>query len=251
MLLNKILTILFLPSGFALLCMLAGLVLHKRLFIWLGVLVLLLFSTPFISDALMLAVEGSAGRMPVSSVKNADAIVVLSGMVEQVKGAPLGEWGSAVDRFEGGIELFKAGKAPVIVFTRGQLPWQTKEIPEGELLAERAVMSGVPRSAIDLTGKAGNTAEEALAVKALQGSKNGFDGKRIILVTSAFHMSRAVLLFEEAGFEVVPFRVDYQVIGKSGLTVLRFLPGGKALEQSEKAMRELIGWVYYRWRMIH
>ena len=141
LLFNKILPILFLPLGFALLSLFAGLLLRKRLFLWTSLLVLTLFSLPIVSDTLMRFVEGPLRRAPVSSVANADAIVVLSGMLHQINGAPLGEWGDAVDRFEGGIDLFKAGKASVIVFTRGQMPWHTHSVPEGELLARRVFLN--------------------------------------------------------------------------------------------------------------
>jgi uncharacterized SAM-binding protein YcdF (DUF218 family) len=50
-----------------------------------------------------------------------------------------------------------------------------------------------------------NTAEEAVAVKELIGSS-----KKIILVTSAYHMYRAKRLFEKQGFEVIEYKVDYK-----------------------------------------
>ena len=244
LLLNKILPIIVLPSGFTILCMLAGLVLRKRFLLWIGVAVLLLFSMPIVSNVIMRMVEGPARRVPVSSVGRADAVVVLSGMLTQIDGAPLGEWNDAVDRFEGGIELFKAGKAPVIVFTRGQVPWETDAVPEGELLAKRAVLLGVPKTAIRLTEKVGNTADEAVAAWKLLGFKKG-GGKSILLVTSACHMPRALMLFEKAGFRVVPFRVDYQGSDRSKVTVLSFLPNGASLSESERALREVLGWLFY------
>ncbi len=240
LLLNKILPILVLPLGITLLCLLAGLAFRKKFLLWYAALLLWAFSMPVVGDGLMRFVEAGTVRVPVSSVAKADAIVVLSGIMRQVEGAPLGEWGDGVDRFEGGIELFKAGKAPVIVFTRGQLPWQSYAIPEGELLARRAVLLGVPQAAIRLTAKVGNTADEAAAAARLLGER-----KKIILVTSAFHTRRALLLFEHAGFTVEPFRVDYRVDDTLDVTVLRFLPSAEALGQSEQALRELIGWLYY------
>ena len=246
LLLNKILPLFFLPTGFTLLCLLAGLVLRKRVFLWSGVLVLCLFSLPIVSDALMRLVEGPLRRAPISDVGKADAIVVLSGMLHQIKGAPLGEWDDAVDRFEGGIDLFKAGKAPVIVFTRGQIPWHTDGVPEGDLLARRAILLGVPQHAIRLTATVGNTAEESVAAAKLLGVGNGGSVKRIILVTSAFHMPRARFLFEQAGFTVIPFRVDYHTDDTPELTVLNYLPNGESLAESETALREMIGWVFYR-----
>ncbi len=244
LLLYKIVTALLMPAGFTILCLLCGLILRRRFFLWLGFLALLLFSMPVASDALMRVLEGQSGRVPVSSISKADAIVVLSGMIEPVEGAPLGEWGDAVDRFEGGIELFRAGKAPAIVFTRGQLPWKPDLIPEGELLSKRALLLQLPTKSIRLTAKAGNTADEALATARLLGVGKGA-GKKIILVTSAYHMRRSLLLFEKAGFDVVPFRVDFQVFDKSRLTVLHFLPSAGALVQSEKALHELVGWLFY------
>ncbi len=245
LLLNKILPILLLPLGFTLLSLLAGLAFRKNFLLWYAALLLWAFSMPVVGDGLMRFVEGGTVRLPVNSVAKADAIVVLSGIVRQVEGAPLGEWGDGVDRFEGGIELFKAGKAPVIVFTRGQLPWQPHARAEGELLAKRAVLLGVPESAIRLTVKVGNTADEAVAAATLLG-----EGKKIILVTSAFHTQRALLLFEHAGFTVEPFRVDYRVDNTLEGTVLRFLPSAEALCQSEQALRELLGLLFYSLKFI-
>jgi len=247
LLINKILPILFLPLGFALLCMITGLVLRKLVFLWYAALILWLFSMPVVGDGLMRFVEGGTSRFPLTSVGKADAVVVLSGMIRQVDGAPLGEWDGAVDRFEAGISLYKEGKAPLLVFTRGQMPWQPDAIPEGELLAKRAIQLGVPQRAIRLTAKVGNTADEAVAARKLFSFTKE---KKVILVTSAFHMRRAQYLFEHEGFNVVPFRVDYQVESISDITILRFLPSAAALERSEKALHEMIGWIYYwaRWQ---
>jgi len=247
---NKILPILVLPLGFTLLCLLVGLAFRKRLLLWYAALFLWAFSMPVVANGLMSFAEGGTSRIPVRLVGKADAIVVLSGMIRRIDGAPLGEWNDAVNRFEGGIDLFKAGKAPVMVFTRGQMPWQASAISEGDVLKKRAVLLGVPQTAIRLTEKVGNTADEAVATGKLLGVSKG--KTRIILVTSAYHTRRAVLLFEQAGFEVIPFRVDYQLIDNAGSTVLRFLPSAEALAQSEKALREMIGWLFYwgRWQFV-
>ena len=44
--------------------------------------------------------------------------------------------------------------------------------------------------------------------------------KRIILVTSAFHIYRAKRLFEKQSFEVIAYMVDYKAAGNSKLTVM-------------------------------
>ena len=85
-----------------------------------------------------------------------------------------------------------------------------------------------------------NTADEAVAVKDLISPS-----KRIILVTSAFHMYRAKKLFEKQGFEVIPLKVDYKTAGESEITVMDFLPSAGNLGITETGIREIIGRLFY------
>ena len=244
--LNKILPVICLPIGLTVVLVGAGLILRKRVLCWAGLGLLLLLSTGFVSAKLMRWVEGVEDRSVIQDVKTADAIVVLSGMIEERKNASLGEWSGAVDRFEGGVDLFNAGRAPLLILTGGWVPWTPNNKPEGEILALRAVKLGVPKDKILVTANVQNTEEEAIAVRQLgrnwwvTGSK-----PRIILVTSAFHMRRAKMLFRENGFEVTPFPVDLQTSENSGITPLSFMPSAQALARSETATREMIGLAYY------
>lgn len=68
----------------------------------------------------------------------------------------------------------------------------------------------------------------------------------IVLVILAFHMPRAKMLFEKAGFRsVIPFPVDFRV-GQRDMTVMDFLPDAEALSNTDQAIREAIGLVYYQ-----
>ena len=64
-----------------------------------------------------------------------------------------------------------------------------------------------------------NTADEAVAVKELKSPS-----KRIILVTSAFHMYRAKKLFEKKGFKVVHYQFYYKASRNYTATLMNFLP---------------------------
>jgi uncharacterized SAM-binding protein YcdF (DUF218 family) len=244
--LNKILPVICLPVGLTVVLVGAGLILRKRVLCWIGLGLLLLLSTGFVSGKLMRWIEGVEDRSAIQDVQTADAIVVLSGMIEERKNAPLGEWSGAVDRFEGGVELFKAGRAPLLIFTGGWVSWKPNAKPEGEILAQRAVNAGVPKNTILVTGRVQNTEEEAIAVSQLCSRKLVVGRKpRIILVTSAFHMRRAGMLFRKNGFEVTPFPVDLQTSENSGITIFSFLPSAQALARSETVIREMIGLAYY------
>jgi uncharacterized SAM-binding protein YcdF (DUF218 family) len=149
------------------------------------------------------------------------------------------EWGDP-DRFFGGIALFKAGKAQKLVFTGGKMPWDKVKKTEGEVLKEYAISNGISSEKILVTKDVENTADEALAAKELISSD-----KRIILVTSAFHMIRARKLFEKQGFIVIPYKVDYKTSQNKDTDFMDFLPSSGNLELTEIGIREIIGRIFY------
>ena len=149
------------------------------------------------------------------------------------------EWGDP-DRFFGGIALFKAGKAQKLVFTGGKMPWNKAKKTEGEVLRDYAISNGIATEKILITKDVENTADEAVAVRELISPS-----KRIILVTSAFHMYRAKRLFEKEGFEVIPYKVDYKAAENLKVTVMDFLPSAGNLGMTETGVREIIGRLFY------
>jgi uncharacterized SAM-binding protein YcdF (DUF218 family) len=220
---------------------LIGLIKNKKKLIYIAIGVIYIISTPIFSNNFFKLVEGSEYRKPISAIDSADAIVVLSGMLEinEVGDSTYIEWGDP-DRFFGGIALFKAGKAQKLVFTGGKMPWDKAKKTEGEVLKKYAISNGIPSEKIFITKDVENTADEAVAVKELIGAN-----KKIILVTSAYHMYRAQRLFEKQGFEVIAYKVDYKVAGESKLTIMAILPSAGNLELTETGIREIIGRLYY------
>ena len=120
------------------------------------------------------------------------------------------------------------------------MPWDKVKKTEGEVLKEYAISNGIPLEKIFVTKDVENTADEAVAVKELISPS-----KRIILVTSAFHMYRAKRLFEKEGFEVIAYKVDYKTEGNSNVTFMDFLPSAGNLAMTEKGIRELLGRIFY------
>ena len=242
--LHKILPTFVLPIMLVIIVILIGLIKNKKKVIYIAIGVLYILSTPIFSNNFFKLVEGSGHndyRKPISAIDSADAIVVLSGMLEinEVGDSTYIEWGDP-DRFFGGIALFKAGKSPRLVFTGGKMPWDNAKKTEGEVLKEYAISNGIPSEKIFITKDVENTADEAVAVKELI-SPN----KRIILVTSAFHMYRAKRLFEKQGFEVIPYKVDYKSERNKEITIIDFLPNSNYLKNTETGLREIIGRILY------
>jgi uncharacterized SAM-binding protein YcdF (DUF218 family) len=243
--LHKLLPLLLSPIVVVLALVLVGAWRRSRSILVAAALLLWTLSTPVIADTLLRAVEGHRVRLDAATMPKADAVVVLSGMLTHVQGAKglVSEWGEAADRLFGGLELMQADKAPRLVLTRGLLPWQGKIRAEGEILREIAIAAGVPAERIVLTPPAMNTADEAVGVRSLLAS----DAGAVILVTSAFHMTRARAMFEQQGLRVIEYPVDFRV-GASGNAPTDYFPSAGALRNSDEAIREWLGQAYYALR---
>jgi uncharacterized SAM-binding protein YcdF (DUF218 family) len=238
--LHKILPLLVMPISVTIFLILLGIVRKKMGYLGFAILFLYGCSMPYVADGFFGWVEQSGERVSAATLKKADAIVVLSGMMHTVPGRDslFTEW-TDPDRFFAGLECYRQKKAPLLIFTRGQMPWSTGE-PEGETLARAAIAMGVPSQAVLLTDSVENTADEAKAVEKLLKRNQ----QRIILITSAFHMTRSKRLFQENGFLVQPYAVDYKVDADKK-SVIDFLPTAEALRKTEWGIRELLGRLYY------
>ncbi len=236
----------FIPIVFSPLVFLGALIalsllLKKR---WLGVVALLALwalSTPFVANKIWQSLETNQRLARAQTYSPASAIVVLSGMArlsESSQGLVF-EWEQASDRFWAGVDLFQAGKAPLLVFTGGRQPWSASKQTEGQWLAQQALRFGIAQDRIKVSAEVRNTAQEAQAVAALISQRD------ILLVTSAFHMPRAQKIFQDAGFRVTPVPVDFQ----QEVDPQRwsdFFPRARELRKSSDAIREWIGRLYYQ-----
>lgn len=168
----------------------------------------------------------------------ADAIAILGGGVGcNTNEYPYGEMWTSADRVWHGARLYKAGKAPKIFITGGGTTFGTAMLLQD---------FGVPKEAICNNLTARNTEEEAKFI-----ASTGV--KRLLLVTSAWHMRRAKLMFEKyaPGLEVIPAATDYEALvrcgWKSGFNWSDFIPNAEMLFQSSYMLKEIIGYWGYRW----
>lgn len=145
---------------------------------------------------------------------------------------------AAADRVWYAARLFRAGKAPQILLTGGNLPWGGIEQPEADGMAELLEDLGVPKTALLLEGRSRTTEQNrdySLPILHRLGVK------RILLVTSALHMPRAIRLFEATDLTVVPAPADFEVFDRDNAHPLRWLPDAQALADSSRAYKEYLG----------
>lgn len=244
--LHKILPTLILPIGLSLgLLVLAGIT--RR---WVGVglagILLFLASLPCVSEYLLKSLEDEIPELSIREAPTADAILVLSGILGDDRGiGRKTNWGEGFDRFEAGVLLWKADKAPWLVFTDPVPSRADGRETEGERLRREALAAGVPSEAMVLIGPIGNTADEAKLLARVAREKGW---KKVILVTTAWHLPRAWERFRQLDIDGVPFPVDHRTPVRSEWDPVDWFPSAYALAETEIFMREWIGRWYYRLR---
>ena len=135
--LSKILPLALLPLGVSLVLLLLGLIARRRWPVLAGVVLLWFFSLGLVSQRLWRWLETPWFRLAAVEAPVADAIVVLSGGHHPALGAArLNEWHDP-DRFLAGLDLYRAGKAPWLLFTGGASPFSPGQPPEGLVISRQ------------------------------------------------------------------------------------------------------------------
>jgi len=155
------------------------------------------FLSWLVAIVLIVVIFGFAGFVgigyylsPQNEAQKSDAIVVVSG-------------GQTTSRAQKGIELFKQGYAPVVIFSGAALD----DGPSNAFaMREQALAAGIPSDRIYIDEISQNTYENAIHTKEII---NSIDAKKIILVTSPYHQRRANQTFRAV------LGQSYEVLGVS------------------------------------
>ena len=213
---------------------------------FLTVLLLFLTATPILSSMYIALLEAQYPPFQATSTSKFDAVVVLAGGVFQ-KGSlrPTDEVSDASRQRTGcGAGLWQQNLAPKLLLTGGDATVFRTGLMESHEMKRWALRLGVPESAIVIEEKSRTTYENAVQTKAMLGSG------RILLVTAAYHLPRAVRLFEKQGFVVTPFPCGYESQHTpqqawEQATLFDFLPTAKALLITTQAVDEVAGIIVY------
>jgi uncharacterized SAM-binding protein YcdF (DUF218 family) len=210
-----------------------------------GFSTILVFSLPVIGHFLMRGLEGR--HAPRSECGPASAVVLLGGFTKgKIPPRLHVETNMDANRAFGAMRVWRQGVAPKLVLTGGILEWTANEIvPEAatmfELLSEHF---GVDSADVILEDRAQNTRDNARYTReALEAAGLGLD---VILVTSAYHLPRAVAAFERAGFAVTPVPVGYFADSEVSRKPFTWLPDASSLFVSSIALHEYLGLAVYK-----
>ena len=161
----------------------------------------------------------------------ADAVVVFAGGVGESGRAG----GGVQERIAKAVDLYRDGVAPRLIISSGYV----FTLREAEVMKTIAIANGVPESAIILEERAANTYEN-VAFTARILAEHGW--RTIALVSSPYHMRRAVLTWRK----VAP---DVKVVATPPAASQFYAHGrGASLEQIRGLLQEYVAIVAYWWR---
>ncbi|MGC8852326.1 MAG: YdcF family protein [Hydrogenobacter sp.] len=231
--LKKLLSSLFLPPGFFILAFLLISFFERKkkltyYFSMTCALCLYLLSIEPVKDALFTPLEN---KFPVPGRVEGDALVVLGG--GSYKTGILKE--DSMKRLLTALTLHKKTGLPII------LSGGAGSLPDAEVMKSILLDLGVDKRNIITEVQSRDTKENAMYVKKVCQERNY---RKIILITSAYHMPRAVLLFEREGISVLPYPTDFKRDLMYNLYSL--LPKMSVLSDSVKALREYLALLFLK-----
>lgn len=166
-----------------------------------SIVILLVFSNRFIFDRTMHAWEVDAVKEPAAN--SYDGIIVLGGISSYDYQLNRIQFTNSNDRLMQAIALLKKGVAPKLIFTGGSGSILHPDHLEGNYVKKYLEDIGIPDSQLVFEVNSKNTHENATMTKPLLKK----DGK-YLLVTSAYHMRRALGCFTKEGINVSPYSAN-------------------------------------------
>ncbi|MDF1582791.1 MAG: YdcF family protein [Methyloprofundus sp.] len=148
---------------------------------------------------------------------------------------------NSLARVRYGAFLAKKNQLPVLV--SGGKVLAPRLPSEAEVMSE--VLNNEFNQAVDWQEhRSRNTAENALYTREILAKENI---QRIILVTHALHMQRAVDQFVQQGFKVLPAPTMF-LSRSDELDLLSFIPSAQALQRNTLVIHEIMGRLWYKLR---
>lgn len=194
----------------------------------------------------LIGVPLEVDEIDLMALPKADAIVLLGGGMGAHAKCGRPEMFAGADRVWAAAQLYRAGKAPV-VFVTG-----TNNIATTSgFLADL----GVPTNVLRSVNGARNTEEEAKGIEKTFSlhstpTPHAYTSRpKALLVTSAWHMKRAKMMFEKyaPGLEVIAAPTDYEMHGaaEGPIEFGDFLPNAEAMVRNSYVLKEWVARIGY------
>ena len=243
---KKLVTALLLPPGIFIVALLVTALFAKnKLRIWLFILAGLLYAVSIEPTArlFMMPLEDAYKLPTMTQVGQCDAYVVLgAGVIDNAPDitGPGALSEQALARVMAAYRLYRVHRKPII-FSGGKI---FNKPAESDIAVKTFLSLGVQRGRIIKEDRSVDTAENARFVKEVA-DRQGI--KKIVLITSAYHMKRSCMLFNRyfKDTEIVAYPAHYET-SRGNYSLLSWLPDGDRLAISGMALKEYLGIAFYK-----
>lgn len=238
---SKLLSFFIKPTFWILTLMIAGILNNKKrkLFLFFSLLIFLLFSNDFIFNTIVKAWE-----VPQISVtkfdKQYEAGILLGGFSDYDYIKNKHNFKKEADRLIYTLQLYNQGIIKNIFISGGNGNLFNNNYKESETIKDFLIQNKIDSNDIMIENQSRNTKENAINSAKLLDKKNEY-----ILITSAIHMKRSILCFENEGLKIIPFSVDNSMSYSSNKIEYILLPRSRVLENWEDLIHEIIGYYVY------
>lgn len=217
---------------------------RKRL-LGLSLFMLLVFSNPWLISRLQYPFH--APPMPMGVNERYEYGIVLGGMTSYDKVNKVGHFNMSSDRFIQTALLYKKGYIKKIVASGGQNGmFLEDDFVEARFIAQNLLDLGIPSADIIIEDSSRNTIENAAFTHKIVNQLGGFKGKAV-LITSAFHIPRAMETFEKEGIAVRPYPCAFSILPDDvKIGGPSFIPATWAMDAWAQFLKELIGRAYLK-----
>lgn len=192
---------------------------------------------PWLCGALLRALESQVPDYSLASDETFEAVLVLGGGVNPARDGHV-ELSEHGDRAMLAARMYLRKKTPLLVTSGSTIPELTVEQSLAAATAEIWRDLGIPESAIIQVPEPKNTSMEIAAYKALVTARGLH---HVGLLSSAWHLPRALRLCRKVGLEVRPLPADHRgeemLVYHPGLMI----PQASALARTKNAIWELVG----------
>jgi uncharacterized SAM-binding protein YcdF (DUF218 family) len=212
----------------------------KRLLV-ASLILLYVFSNSFLFDRVAHAWDYD--RYPDKNTDAYSCAIILGGFSSYIGGK--GSFNENADRFIQAMKLQVTGKAKYLLISGGNGNLDAGTFKEAEWVKGQLKELKFPDSVVLIENNSRNTIENAVfSKKVLLGSHLR---PPYLLVTSAFHMRRSMMIFKKQGIDVVAYPCNY-IVAHAPVKFGDFIPNAGALEGWNIYLKEMVGYMVDSWK---
>lgn len=236
---SKVLLVFIFPCTWIILALLISLISKNKKYRYrslvTAIVLLLIFTNPFLFNQFAHSWDVAPYK---PGNKKYSCAIILGGFSIAAKGNE-GNFSIAADRFLQGVKLLSTKQTSHLLITGGNGSLLAGAFREAPWAKKKLLEFNIPDSLILVEGASKNTTENAKFSKSLL-EKSKLPPP-YLLVTSAFHMRRSLMIFKKAGIEVVPYPANY--MANSDVNAGDFVPSAEPLFYWTFYIKEVVGYV--------